>query len=183
MTITKVRRSAPARSAASRGRCSGMNASASGKRSRVRKRSRSSITVGRQPRAAAKRTTGMASSPAAQISSLGERSSTSTKPVIAPPHPDRLVVGGEVEVDETGLAVAHDLPGELLHVTVQAAAADIADELPAVADEETGAGPAVRGAPHRHDGGEGHLLPTLREGLDGFENVGDLAAHRGILKP
>ena len=99
------------------------------------------------------------------------------------PSPDRLVVGGEVEVDEAGLAPAHDLLGKLLHITVDAAAADVADELTATAHEQAGSGAAVRGAPDPHDGCERHLLPALGEGLDGFENVGDLAAHRGILKP
>ena len=277
MTTTKVRRSGLVMFAAPRGRDSEMNPSASGKRSLVRKRSRSSITTGRQPRAAAKRTTGMASVPAPQMSSLGDGSSTSTKAVMTPPPtsrsclidnpfaraapaaaaaasstsafprlfsrcpsgcttsraprstpsadhgddrplallfarppesaghlerllrrldeqlhgavapetpaPDRLVVGGEVEIDQAGLAPAHDLPGKLLHVAVDATAADVADELPVTADEETGTGAAVGRAPDRNDGGERHLLPALGEGLDGFENVRDLAAHRRMLKP
>src|SRR5712692_393370 len=84
MITTYVRRSAPARLAASAGRVRGMKPSASGKRSFVRKRSRSSMTTGRHPRAAPKRTTGMASWPAPQTSSLGEGSSTSTKAVTTP---------------------------------------------------------------------------------------------------
>jgi len=64
-----------------------------------------------------------------------------------------------------------------------ASVAASADELTVAAHQQARTGTSVGRAPDPHDGGERHLLPAFGEGLDGFENVGDLAAHRGILKP
>ena len=74
------------------------------------------------------------------------------------PAPDRLVVGGEVEVHQARLAAGHHVHRELLDVSLQAAAADVADQLAGLGDEQPRPGTPVGGAPHRHDGGKSHLL-------------------------
>ncbi len=70
------------------------------------------------------------------------------------PAPQRLVVGGEVEVQQAGLAVGHHLPGRGHHVAFQAAAGDVADGLAVGGHHQARPRPAVGRALHRDDGGQ-----------------------------
>ena len=97
------------------------------------------------------------------------------RPVAAEsPTPDRLVVGGKVEVDQAGALAGHHFLGFPFDVVVQAAAADVADEVAALGDEQTGAGPAVGGTTGSHDGGQSHLLSPSAHLLDGAQDIHQL---------
>ena len=95
-----------------------------------------------------------------------------------PEAPDRVVVGGQIPAREPGSSLVHHHPSEIGHITLEAATADVADGCPFLGHEQPRSGAPVRGASHGHDRGERHPLATIGEGLDGGQDVGDLAHDR-----
>ena len=68
------------------------------------------------------------------------------------PAPYRLVVGGEVEVDQARLSMLHDVGRCRPHVVFETPAADGPDRPAAFGDQQPGSLPPVGRAPHGHQG-------------------------------
>ena len=92
--------------------------------------------------------------------------------------PDRVVIGRQIPAREPGSSLVHHHPSEIGDITLEAATADVADGCTFLGHEQPRSGPPVRRPPHGHDRGERHPLAAFREGLDGGQDVGDLAHDR-----
>ena len=102
--------------------------------------------------------------------------------VAAQPEPPHLVVvGREVPAGQPSPAVLHDDAGHIGDVTLQAAAGDVADRSAVLGNQQTCAGPPVRGPAHGDDRGQRHPFALADRDSIACEHVADLA-HESMVR-